>query len=96
MFVLQSNCSHFGIWLTMSDEQPHIRFCVNNPHSLAERNQLISQGFECVGCLGNCSQCFRERFMEISNVFIVGDSYQDILSRANESEFKKNKPRGPA
>jgi uncharacterized protein YuzB (UPF0349 family) len=55
-----------------------IRFCVNNPRTLAERNALIANGYECVGCLGNCTRCFETRFLEIDKVYIEGESYEQI------------------
>lgn len=65
---------------------PKVRFCVNNPRTLAERNALIEAGHECVGCLGNCTRCFETRFLEIRDVFIEGDSYEGILRRAADEE----------
>ena len=63
----------------MSDTPPLIRFCVNNPRGLIERNALIAKGYECVGCLGNCTRCFETRFLEIDKRFIEGESYDEIL-----------------
>jgi len=64
-----------------SDERK-VRFCVNNPRTLEERNGLIAADFECVGCLGNCARCFETRFLEIDDELIEGDSYQRILKTA--------------
>lgn len=61
-----------------------IRFCVNNPIRLAERADLIDRGYECVGCLGNCTRCFETRFLEINDKFVEGDSYQKILSQCSD------------
>lgn len=57
-----------------------IRFCVNNPLNLAQRNALIGAGFECIGCLGNCTRCFETRFLEINDKFVEGDSYEQIIN----------------
>ncbi len=65
----------------MSTPVPRIRFCVNNPRTLAERNALIANGHECVGCLGNCTRCFETRFLEIDKVFIEGESYEQITEQ---------------
>lgn len=72
----------------MPDElsDSRIRFCVNNPRTLAERNALIEAGHECVGCLGNCTRCFETRFLEVHDVFIEGDSYDEILKNASDQE----------
>ena len=70
----------------MSDPKRTIRFCVNNPRSLTERNELIERGFECVGCLGNCSQCFETRFLEIGDRFVEGESYDEILKNAKPDQ----------
>lgn len=68
----------------MSPEQTNrIRFCVNNPRTLQERNELIERGYECVGCLGNCTECFETRFLEIDDTFIVGESYEQILGKGD-------------
>lgn len=66
----------------MTEPKANIRFCVNNPRSLAERNALLAQGHECLGCLGNCSRCFETRFLEINGRLVEGDSYEQILDRA--------------
>jgi len=63
-----------------------VRFCVNNPRTLTERNALIESGHECVGCLGNCTRCFETRFLEINNAFFEGDSYDEILSKGDGSQ----------
>jgi uncharacterized protein YuzB (UPF0349 family) len=64
----------------MPDHVPRIRFCVNNPRSLVERNELLARGYECIGCLGNCTRCFETRFLEIDNRFIEGESYPHIIN----------------
>lgn len=56
-----------------------IRFCVNNPRNLIERNDLIARGYACEGCLGNCTRCFETRFLEINNRFVEGEDYQKII-----------------
>ncbi|MBO6513031.1 MAG: hypothetical protein JJ974_03595 [Phycisphaerales bacterium] len=61
----------------------HIRFCVNNPRTLQERQHLLAEGFTCRDCLSNCTQCFETRFLEIDDTFIEGDSYQSICQSAN-------------
>ena len=63
-----------------------IRFCVNNPRSLAERNALIQAGYECRDCLSNCTRCFETRFLEIDGGLIEGASYEQILEDHNENE----------
>jgi len=70
----------------VSTNPVRIRFCVNNPHTLAERNDLIAKGYECVGCLGNCTRCFETRFLEIENRFIEGESYTQIIDQANHDK----------
>lgn len=71
----------------MSDAPPpqpdrhRVRFCVNNPRGLRERQALIDAGYECLGCLGNCTRCFETRFLEIDNRFVEGESYQQILEQ---------------
>ena len=66
-----------------TNEQPRIRFCVNNPRGLDERNALLAAGHECLGCLGNCTRCFEVRFLEIENRFIEGESYEEIIDRSS-------------
>lgn len=67
----------------MSPEQTNrIRFCVNNPRTLQERNELLERGYQCLGCLGNCTRCFETRFLEIGGEFIEGDRYEQILPEA--------------
>tara|TARA_R110002073_G_scaffold118918_1_gene258492 strand:+ start:374868 stop:375083 length:216 start_codon:yes stop_codon:yes gene_type:complete len=56
-----------------------IRFCVNNPRNLAERNDLIAREFVNRDCLGNCTRCYETRFLEIDNRNIEGESYDEIL-----------------
>lgn len=55
-----------------------VRFCVNNPRSLAERDELIARGYDCKGCLGNCDRCFETRFLEIGGRFVEGEDYAQI------------------
>ena len=67
----------------MDQPQPdpkHIRFCVNNPRNLQEREQLLRAGYTCRDCLSNCTRCFETRFLEIQDTFIEGDSYEHILA----------------
>lgn len=70
----------------MSTPAPRIRFCVNNPRTLEERNALIAKGYECVGCLGNCTRCFETRFLEIDRVFVEGESYEQIADNTPRSD----------
>ncbi|MBL4590889.1 MAG: hypothetical protein JKY96_02900 [Phycisphaerales bacterium] len=63
----------------MDSQKPIIRFCVNNPRTLGERNGLIARGFDCRDCLGNCTACFEGRFLEIDAEIVSGDSYGQIL-----------------
>ncbi|MBL4808524.1 MAG: hypothetical protein JKY43_00500 [Phycisphaerales bacterium] len=60
--------------------KPPIRFCINNPRNLAERQDLITKGIPSKDCLGNCSACFEGHFLEIQGQIIPGDSYQQILN----------------
>ncbi len=70
--------------MTEAKPQPasRVRFCVNNPRSLAERNGLLAEGYECLGCLGNCDRCFETRYLEIDSRFVEGVSYERILLAA--------------
>ena len=61
------------------DPERIIRFCVNNPRNLTERNDLIARGFVNRDCLGNCSRCYETRFLEIDGEKIEGESYDEIL-----------------
>jgi len=63
-----------------------VRFCVNNPRTLAERNALIEAGHECLGCLGNCTRCFETRFLEINNRFVEGEDYDQIIRDAKADD----------
>jgi uncharacterized protein YuzB (UPF0349 family) len=63
----------------MDSPEKHIRFCVNNPRSLEERNELIERGALVRDCLGNCTRCFETRFLEIDDTFVEGDSYPEII-----------------
>jgi len=62
---------------------PPIRFCINNPRNLQERQDLINQGIPSKDCLGNCTACFEGRFLEIQGQIVPGDSYQQILNTIN-------------
>lgn len=75
----------------VSDEhsKTRIRFCVNNPRNLAERNDLIARGYECLGCLGNCTECFETRFLEIDNAFVTGASYDEMLKNIEDTTDQK-------
>lgn len=75
----------------MDDPDLHIRFCVNNPRNLAERNALIARGFECRDCLGNCTACFEGRFLEIDDEIVDGDSYEEILAKKPGSDPEATK-----
>lgn len=70
----------------MDEQRPRVRFCVNNPRNLTERNALIAQGHECIGCLGNCTRCFETRFLEIDNRFVEGESYEQITDNTPRSD----------
>lgn len=70
----------------MHQPAPRIRFCVNNPRTLEERNDLIARGFECLGCLGNCTRCFETRFLEIENRFVECEQYEQIIDNKESSE----------
>lgn len=59
-----------------------IRYCVNNPRNLLERQALADHGFICRDCLSNCTRCFETRFLEINDTFIEGDSYEQILKES--------------
>jgi len=64
---------------------PPIRFCINNPRNLTERQDLIARGIPSKDCLGNCTRCFQTRFLEIQGTQIEGQSYQHIIeSTKNE------------
>lgn len=76
---------------TNPEPRPRIRFCVNNPRTLAERNALIADGYESLGCLGNCDRCFETRYLEIDGRFVEGASYEEIL-RAPEIRCKADAP----
>ncbi len=69
----------------MSSSKPPVRFCINNPRNLAERQDLIARGIPSKDCLGNCSACFEGRFLEIQGEIVPGESYQDILDSANDT-----------
>ena len=65
----------------MSEHKPPIRFCINNPRTLAERQDLIARGIPSKDCLGNCTACFEGRFLEINGVITPCDAYQDLLDQ---------------
>lgn len=67
----------------ISNEPKTIRFCVNNPRNIQERQALVDQGYTCRDCLSNCTRCFETRFLEINDTFIEGDSYEQILKSAD-------------
>ncbi len=69
----------------MSSSKLSVRFCINNPRNLAERQDLIARGIPSKDCLGNCSACFEGRFLEIQGEIVPGESYQEILGLANET-----------
>jgi len=64
---------------SMDQPTPEIRFCINNPRNLQERQDLIDKGIPSRDCLGNCTRCFETRFLEIDDEQIEGESYQQIL-----------------
>ncbi len=66
----------------MDSPKPNIRFCINNPRNLAERQDLINQGYPSRDCLGNCTRCFETRFLEINDEQIEGETYQQIIDSA--------------
>lgn len=68
----------------MDPAKIRIRFCVNNPRTIQERNDLVERDFACLGCLGNCDRCFETRFLEINNRFVEGGSYQEILESSSQ------------
>ena len=70
----------------MDSPKPPIRFCINNPRNLAERQDLIERGIPSKDCLGNCSACFDGRFLEIDGELVDGDSYQGIIDSKTKSE----------
>jgi len=74
----------------MDSPKPTIRFCVNNPRTLTERNALIAAGYPCLGCLGNCELCFETRYLEVESENIVGESYEQILEIANAKKTPRD------
>jgi uncharacterized protein YuzB (UPF0349 family) len=68
----------------MSEPCP-IRFCVLNPRSNEERDDLLAQGCEMRDCLGQCSLCFETRFLVTDTQTIEGESYPAILARARKN-----------
>jgi uncharacterized protein YuzB (UPF0349 family) len=69
----------------MGKPESSIRFCVNNPRTLAERNDLIAKDIECRDCLSNCTACFEGRFLVIDDEIVSGDSYGQILSSTEKN-----------
>lgn len=69
--------------------QREIRFCVNNPRGLRERQALIDAGYECLGCLGNCTRCFETRFLEIDARFVEGENYRQILEQGGQPDAER-------
>lgn len=59
-----------------------IRFCVNNPRSLAEREGLVRAGCECHDCLSRCSACFEDRFLVVGETVFEGPDYATLLEEA--------------
>ena len=72
----------------MDSPQQSIRFCINNPRNLAERQDLIARGIPSRDCLGNCAACFEGRFLEIKGEIVPGDSYQQILAHVPKNNSK--------
>ena len=70
----------------MPSTNPPIRFCINNPRNLAERQDLIAREIPSKDCLGNCTACFEGRFLEIDDELVEGESYQEILESVSKSE----------
>ena len=70
----------------MPSPKPSIRFCINNPRTLAERQELHARGIPSRDCLGNCTACFEGRFLEIEGEIIPGDSYAEILSTTKRTD----------
>lgn len=70
-----------------------IRFCVNNPRNLEERQFLFDQGFVCRDCLSNCTRCFETRFLEINDELVEGESYPQILNQSDQSQKQQPAPK---
>ncbi len=68
----------------MSEPCP-IRFCVLNPRSNQERDDLLAQGCEMRDCLGQCSLCFETRFVVVESKTIEGGEYAAILADARRA-----------
>lgn len=68
----------------MSEPCP-IRFCVLNPRSNQERDDLLMQGCEMRDCLGQCSLCFETRFLVADSLTIEGDDYPTMLAQARRA-----------
>jgi uncharacterized protein YuzB (UPF0349 family) len=72
------------------DQKPpdpkQIRFCVNNPRNLQERQDLFNRGFTCRDCLSNCTRCFETRFLEINDTFVEGETYDQILNNPTQTD----------
>lgn len=69
----------------MSHPEQPILFCINNPRSLQERQQLTDAGCVSRDCLGVCSRCFDTRFVAVRDEIIEGDSYERILADARRA-----------
>jgi len=79
----------------VSAESRKVRFCVNNPRSLEEREGLLARGFVCKGCLGNCTRCFESRFLELNDRFVEGNTYDEILSTPDTPKTTSGPDEGP-
>lgn len=66
----------------MDDRPRTIRFCVNNPRSLEERQLLLDSGCDLRDCLGRCSACFDERFVMVGREVIEGPDFPSIIAQA--------------
>jgi len=73
----------------MDPAKPIIRFCINNPRTLAEREDLIARGIPSRDCLGNCTACFEGRFLEVNSEMVEGESYQEILATDQRVSFDR-------
>ncbi len=41
---------------------------------------LLVAGYECSGCLGNCTECFESRFLEINDEFVSCETYEQAIA----------------
>lgn len=69
----------------MSQPEQPILFCINNPRSLQERQQLTDAGCVSRDCLGICSRCFDTRFVAVRDEIIEGESYERIIAEARRA-----------